>query len=314
MKLLFDEDLVESAVLLCVGGKWPGIPPAQIRRFHAERECVYRVADPDARNAAFYRVHLEWFREWGLEDILASATPHFPQLAAALDSLALRKARNKAEEGAELYVNPEGARTGIVTLRPERFMPSNAPVHPLLPYLHHELSHVSDMVDPSFGYTPEIRDVALNGSPQRLLRERYRILWDGTIDGRLMQRGLATVASREFRQSEFTRAFSFFSAEQLHATFEQLWSNSAPRHDELMALAMDPRGLRAIHRSVPGATCPVCGFSSFSWADADALEERVRDLILGQSPDWTPEQGVCARCVEVLQAVASTSVPATVCL
>src|SRR5262245_16733822 len=114
MNLLFDEDLVEAVTFLCASGKRKGIPSLQVRRFHAERERLYALLDPDQRNAAFFRLNLSWFREWGLAKLLADAVSRFSILAVQLDLMAFRKARHKSEEGAELYVNSEDGHHGIL--------------------------------------------------------------------------------------------------------------------------------------------------------------------------------------------------------
>jgi len=104
MQLRYDEDFVEAAVFLCVCGRRKGVPTLQISRFHRQREKLYGIADPDDRNAAFFRVHLDWFREWGLESDLRAVLEEFP-LMDKLAVLAVRKAQNKGDEGTELYVN-----------------------------------------------------------------------------------------------------------------------------------------------------------------------------------------------------------------
>ena len=70
MHLRYDEDFVEAAVFLGTSGRRRGISPLQIARFNREREKLYAILDPDERNTAFFRLHLEWFREWGLERLL----------------------------------------------------------------------------------------------------------------------------------------------------------------------------------------------------------------------------------------------------
>ena len=67
MQLRYDEDFIEAAVFLCASGRRKGVPSLQISRFHREREKLYGILDPDERNAAFFKLHLDWFREWGLE-------------------------------------------------------------------------------------------------------------------------------------------------------------------------------------------------------------------------------------------------------
>jgi hypothetical protein len=78
MQLRYDEDFVEAAVFLCASGRRKGVPALQISRFHRQREKPYSIADPDDRNAAFFRVHLDWFREWGLEADLRAVLAEFP--------------------------------------------------------------------------------------------------------------------------------------------------------------------------------------------------------------------------------------------
>jgi hypothetical protein len=299
MKLLFDEDLVEAVVFLCASGRRKGPPSLQIRRFHAAREKLYSLLDPDERNAAFFDLHLEWFREWQIEQFLREVTGKFPLLHAGLSALAFRKARAKNEEGAELFVNAQQERSSIVAIRPGRFESDEA----LRCFLDHELMHVSDMIDPSFGYSPEL---ALSGTAranERLVRERYRLLWDVTIDGRLHARKLPTEAAREGRWSELDRAFAFWPEERRRSVFDSLWLTPAPQHGALLALASNPRDLRASQEPLPGAPCPLCGFSTFEWASASALAPQISEAIRAEFPFWTPIDGACARCVDVYKAV-----------
>ena len=295
MQLRYDEDFVEGAVFVCASGKVAGVAPLLIRRFHHEREKLYSVLDPDARNAAFFRVQLDWFREWRLEKVLSRVLGEFPLLPGALNVLAFRKARAKNEEGAELFVSEETGRNGIVALRPERF----TNIEGLCCFLRHELTHLQDMIDPAFGYSPHLQLPGQSAAQQRLTRERYRLLWDVTIDGRLTNSGRATLTSHEAHQTMFERAYSFWPAEKKESVFKQLWYGRQPRHGDLLAMASDPRELNSVHEPLPGACCPLCGFPTFEWADVSRLNRATLDLISSEFPDWKVEQGVCSRCVEV---------------
>jgi hypothetical protein len=310
MKLLFEDDLVEGVVQLCATGKRPGVPALQIRRFHAERERCYQVLDADERATAFARVQLNWFHEWGVEQSLASVVSRFPGLEAALAALAFRKARGKADEGAELYCDAQGQRRGIVALRPERFADDAA----LAPWLHHELAHVADMVDDRFAYSPDVSQTGQTVSQQRLVRERYRLLWAVSIDGRLTRRGLETVADEAQRGREFDRGFAFLPEVRRAELFAGLWSGRTASHAALLEVAADPRGLQDHHAPVPGAPCPLCGFAAFQWTDAGQLRPAARERIRTEFPGWRDGEAVCARCAEMYDAVAGQEYPATVCL
>jgi hypothetical protein len=135
------------------------------------------------------------------------------------------------------------------------------------------------MLDPAFAYEPEIR---LPDSPPAeldLLRERYRVLWDITIDGRLNH-------ERSPRLAEFQKALPAVSEKR----FDELWSKR-PSHPELVALAKS-----VLNRAVktPGAPCPLCKFPTFAWANEFADDAIRRDF-----PRWLPEHGCCARCAEL---------------
>jgi hypothetical protein len=310
MKLLFDDDLVEAVVFLCATGRRPGVPPLLVRRFHAERERCYATADPDERAAAFARVNLGWFSEWGLEDFLSNVLRQFPLLADHLAALAFRKSRSRYDEGAELYCDAEGRRRGIVALRPERFGNDTA----LGGFLNHELAQLVDMLDERFGFAPELALTGQTASQQRLVRERYRLLWSVSIDGRLTERGLPTVAAESQRRSEFNRGFAFLPEARQAELFAALWSGRLVRHDALLEIAADPRGLRERHAPVPGAPCPLCGFAAFQWTEAPALRSAALARIRAEFPGWHEDAAICARCAEMYDAIAGLEYPATVCL
>ena len=310
MKLLFDDDLVEGVVQLCATGKRAGIQPSQVRRFHAERERCYQVLDPDERAAAFARVQMSWFSEWGLEKFLAATAARFPVLDGALAALAFRQARDRSDEGAELYADAAGQRRGIVALRPERFAEDPA----LTRFLHHELAHLADMVDERFGYSPDLNAAGQTASQLRLVRERYRLLWAVSIDGRLTQRGLETVADEAGRRAEFDRGFAFLPEARRTEWFTALWSGRLATHPGLLELAADPRGLQGTTAPLPGATCPLCGFAAFQWADASRLRPEALERIRSEFPGWREGEPACARCGEMYNAIAGQEYPSTVCL
>lgn len=295
MRLSYEEDFVEEAVLLCASGRDGTIASLLIRRFHREREKLYEILDPDERNTAFFRLHLEWFREWGLEKRLTAPLKEFSVLPDALNILAFRKSRLKNEEGTELYVNEAGERTGVVSLQPLFLVTKTN----LDAFLRHELMHLQDMVEPAFGYLPELPVSGPSLSQLRLARERYRLLWDVSIDGRLTLGGRNTVATKEQRWTEFTSAFAFWAESRQQEVFEALWTKPTPTHALLAELVSDPRQLQTAAGPRPGASCPLCGFPTFAWATPANLAEPMLSAIRSEFPHWTAEQGACARCSNI---------------
>src|SRR5829696_9642605 len=114
MQLRYDEDFIEAAVFSCASGRRKAVPSLQVARFHRQRERLYSILDPDQRNTAFFQLHLDWFREWSLEKLLTDLLKEFPLLPEKLSVLAVRKARNQNDDGAELYVNETGQRSAIL--------------------------------------------------------------------------------------------------------------------------------------------------------------------------------------------------------
>src|ERR1051325_10052710 len=146
MQLQYDEDFVEAAVFLCTTDRVRSVPRLHIARFHHQREKLYSILDPDERNVAFFQLHLEWFREWALEEPITAGMGQFPLLKDNLSTLAIRAARGQKDEGADLYVNEAQERTGVLSIRPERL----ADGRQIAGFLSHELSHLEDMIDPAF--------------------------------------------------------------------------------------------------------------------------------------------------------------------
>jgi len=301
MQLRYDEDFIEAAAFLCASGQRKSVPSLQIARFHRERERLYAILDPDERNTAFFNLHLDWFREWGLEKLITDLLKAFPLQPEKLSVLAVRKTRNKNDDGAELYVNEAGERSAILALRPVSFARDAS----LRDYVRHEFTHLSDMLDPAFGYAPTLDLPGLNGAQQRLARERYRLLWDITIDGRLTSAGHTPMQTREQYAAAFARGYSFWPEDKQSERFSSLWQACLPRHADLLSLIADPRGLREAHLPAPGASCPLCDFPTFTWADAERLSPAITARVVAEFPAWTPEQGLCGRCLETYVAATA---------
>ncbi len=295
MLLHYDEDLIEAIVSRRASGRRQEIPCLQVVRFHREREQLYSILDPDERNDAFRRLHREWFREWGLERLLTEPLKEFPILLERLRLLAFRRSRDRHDEGAELYVNGKGERNGLVVVRPEQFERRAE----LVSFLRHELMHLQDMVDPAFGYQAELPVSGALMNHRRAAGERYHVLWDVSIDGRLTQAGRGTVASREQRWSEFAGVFGFWPEARQRELFDALWASPVPTHSALVELSCDPRQLQTGGGPQPGAACPLCRFPTFAWADPAGLTAETVTAIQREFPRWRVEDGACARCAEI---------------
>lgn len=303
MEFRYEEKLLEEVLFLCSSGRRPGISPAQRQRFLRERERPYAVLDPEERREAFFRVHLAWFQEWGFDATLRERARAFPLFETKLDVLAFRQARGQSDEGAELYLHPGGSRRGVVALRLQHFQDDRR----LLAFLNHELLHLHDLIDPAFAYSPWLEGGT--AAPEKLVLERYRLLWDVTVDGRLTARQHETIANREQRWTEFCRAYSFWPEAERARIFQELWNASSPCHSDLLHLAGDPRGVAAAQGPCPGGRCPLCGFPTHDWAEATDLPADRIAAIQTEFPQWRSEHGICRRCFEIYETASRFSWP-----
>ncbi|MBI5396300.1 MAG: hypothetical protein HZA91_13470 [Verrucomicrobia bacterium] len=295
MQLRYDGHLLESVVFLEARRLEQSGQAALAGRYHAQRSTLYELADPDQRSDGFFKLHVQWFRELGLEARVLATAKEFPLIEERATSLMLRKALAKKEEGAELFVRP-GAKNVVVALRSERFLEDG-----FEPFLRHEFCHVADMLDDAFGYEPRIELAGAPPTELALLRDRYRVLWDITIAGRLKQE-----AERAACWSEFTRAFSTLPEERQRELFDRLW-RERPAHAGLLDIAKSSHTRAA---RTPGGACPLCKFPTFDWAGADGLGSGAVAAIQEHFPNWRPEDGCCGRCAE-LYAMSKMAQPPT---
>jgi hypothetical protein len=208
VELRFDPAFVEEAVFLESSRLASGA--VQIAAaFHQEREAVYGLADALEREAAFRRLALRYFQSLGLAEMFTARLEEFPRLSDRIELAVVRRVWSRKDEQVELYVGrPPPARpddSPEISLReisridkiprpwPGYFMTLFIGLQvvrcldrgKLIAFLRHELMHVADMLDPAFAYDPQ---VGLGGEcvpENELIRERFRLLWDLWVHGRM---------------------------------------------------------------------------------------------------------------------------------
>ena len=283
------------------------------REFQRERSRLYGIVDPEEREKAFQKLDQEWFALLELGAPIDQAIREQSLLCASLAHCLVARAPGKREEGAELFVNPgpNGRKeaTAAIFLRPQS-LPNSAV---LLTLLRHELHHITDMLDPAFGYEPTLP--AAEGGPthDRLLRERYRILWDATIDGRMARRGWAPQSARGERLSEFSLAFPMFGADT-EKVFSRFFDCAAHTHSELAAFAYNPAAAldAPAPGPCPGSRCALCGFPTYSFEpEAERLPKDAMAQIAQDFPRWHPSRGLCLQCADIYRALALSTCAST---
>ncbi|HYB72492.1 MAG TPA: hypothetical protein VED18_03905 [Candidatus Sulfotelmatobacter sp.] len=299
-------ELVEEAVFLAVRGH-----PRE-GGFRRERDRAYEVRDLEAREAVFRKLHGEWFERLELGRPIVRALEEQPAIAAATQGCRVGPARAREEEGAELFVRPGAAGAGeperrwvVVRLRPEAL---SAPER-LLQFLRHEFFHVADMLDAHFGYQPHLPPAAAGPAHERLLRDRYRALWDAAIDGRLVRLGRLPASARHDRLRDFLRAFPVLGSATEQA-FARFFDGAPCTHADLVTFATSPGNISASPAPrVPapgphqGARCPLCRFPTHAFEPEPAcLPIDLVEIIRSDFPAWEPAHGLCRQCADLYRA------------
>ncbi len=256
-------------------------------------EAIYELPEEE-RGEAFTTAYGTLFEERQLGKPVETLLGEFPTLQ-GLEEVLVFRTLSFREESTEL--SQDQTKMGI-KLRVERLREPEQ----LEPFLRHELMHISDMLDPDFGYRYEPSERI----QKHLVPRRYQVLWDTYIDGRLERREPKETTSREERQREFELLFSFLPRRQRAAAFQEIWNAQEMTHTQLLEIAEEPTKLALLTAGaemvtltpISGTFCPLCQFPTFEWTDP---EPGMTAIIQEDFPTWTQEEGICGRCHEYYQ-------------
>ncbi len=297
----YDAWLVEEAVFLRMRGH------PEEATFRLARDPIYRVTEPEEQEKQFREFHGRWFSRLKLGHPLTAALEEQPAIVQQIRRCYVAPAASAKEVGADLHqaqasqsppVEPD--RIILLRLRPESFLDPSL----LQQVLQHELLHVADMLDPRFGYEPQLPPSEAGPVYDNLIRDRYRVLWNTWVDGRLSRRGWAPDGIFEKRLAEFAATFSV-SQEQAREEFQKLFDSDSQTHSGLMALAGNPQiRIDPLHTSSSGPQiCPLCRCPTYLLLDlVSEVPDEVRDEVVLDFPAWRPEQGLCCQCADLYRA------------
>jgi hypothetical protein len=220
----YEQGLVEASVLAAARGH------REEGAFRAARDRLYELADSEARDAAFTEFHAAWFERLTLDRPLRIALDEIPVIARHCGGCIV--ARAAADESSDLLVARGRRPTVMIRVRPETVCDPTR----FLRLLRRELLHVADMIDPAFGYEPTLPRTDQGPYADLALKERYRVLWDTWVDGRLARTGRVPSWVRDERLREFARVFPGLPDATRHA-FERFFDSAHLTHRDLVASA-----------------------------------------------------------------------------
>ncbi|MBI4842513.1 MAG: hypothetical protein HY803_15880 [candidate division NC10 bacterium] len=300
----------------------------RVQGFRGERNRLYEIQDPEERDAAFREFHAAWFERLNLGGVIWQALQEQPLILANTRACIVAQARASRDEGAELFVSPAGEGVGEadrrsvgIRLGPQRLLDADH----LLTFLRHEVLHIADMLDPTFGYEPRLPRAELGPAHERLLQDRYRVLWDTSIDGRLVRRNWAPPSVRDRHFHEFTKTFPMLG-ERLEEAFSRFFDATTLTHADLVSFASNPlafltsfsdphfsnskseiRNSKSSADPRPplhaGERCPLCGFPTHAFVpNPNRLPSEILARIRADFPAWTPSRGLCLQCADLYRS------------
>jgi len=296
----FDPRLLEEAVFHAQRDSYVR------KELDEQRNRIYEVADPDERERLFLDLNRTWFERIGLGKGVADALREQPLIAAQVGKCFIVCATQAKEEGTELFVAQDGQRkiperrTLRVLLRPESLLNASS----LMTFLRHEFFHIADMLDPAFAYEPTLPKTEGGPTYDSLITNRYRVLWDVTIDGRMARRGWLPDSARDQQLKDFRQAFPMLE-EKGEEYFRRFFDADQPKHAALAAFAFDPRAAadRLKGQTATGTHCPLCKFPTHSFEpEPENLGDEVLATIGRDFPQWTPALGLCRQCADLYRA------------
>jgi len=287
-----------------VAGGGPRRSEGLVEKLALALEPIYRrAAGAGERADGFDAVYRRLFSEWGYEGLIDEVVGEHPLLLAGIDEIWVGCAERQGSAGADLG-GPELRQLGI-SLPQGLFLEPDA----LRLFLRRELLHVEDTLDPEFGYRPGLLLAGRLGAMENLARDRLRLLWGISVDGRIARRFPAYELLRAERLAEAREMYRSLPEKLPQRLVDELWSGPRPRFDELRLRACAneklfeaylPDARAAAGTFLPGSPCPLCGFPVARIVEEWESEERTRlaRRIREEFRHWRPELGACERCLE----------------
>jgi len=306
LEIMYDQQLVDDIV-------YKGLAKLEMtgdielyKEYHEKRDAIYDL-EQEKRAKRFKELDNDFFSRLGYDVYVREIFDEYPDIEEVIEEVHVRRATTRQNEGSNVV--DEGKKV-IIRLYPELFIEGKE-MHKVI---RHELMHVSDMMDKNFNYNVN-EEFSPSPMEERLMRDRYRLFWDISVDGRLVRKGLETTASRDERKREFDSFFSKITEGSRDLIFSKMWEAEEPMsHDRMVELSKDinkvlalAAGSRSTEEIVeeaeklgplPGTTCTLCGFPSFDWVEEAAEDEDIVKVLKEDFPDWKPQDGVCSRCAE----------------
>jgi hypothetical protein len=285
---------MQEAVLVTIETR----PLEARQRFREKRNRVYEIDDSDDRQLRFEQLHGQWFVDLGLAQPLQQALREQATVADGVSRVLVVPVTGRKEEFADLAQPPGSQEPPRLLIRLQASTLVDRVL--LLSWLRRELLHVADLLDPEFGFTGTFAIEGRERALEKLHQQRYRVLWETSVGGRLVALGWSGSDTKETAQKRFRRVFGSPGA-SCDAQFDRFFHGPRPTHSELVDFAIDP-AVETDRRRVDG--CPVCRMPTVQlYPTPEQLSTEIVRRIRGDIPQWSPRDGLCFQCADLYAAL-----------
>lgn len=308
MHIEYDPELIEHTVFMA-GQKDPDLSA----ELHQSTDQLYGLRGERERHARFWEVFKTFFQRLGLDELIPRLLAERSLTELRIHRCLISEAPHSMAEGAELYVkNDKGSSDDATRTLSIRVCPQSLlDISDLAPRLRRELLHVADMLDERFAY--DKRSLTGHHPRQNLIRDRYRVLWDIHVEGRLFREGHRDDRMRIRLSHQLERVFTRYSACLFPPVLERVFNADHLTHRQLLEWASTPERLYGESpggdsdaSSAPGTLCPICGFSTYDWFELGRSLDEFVPAVQRDHPQWTAAKGMCRQCAEIYRANGRT--------
>lgn len=297
-----DPSLAETVIISYMRANEASNDFSFTHRYFQLVEPIYEMQSEEERENKFMQLHLHLFEKLGFPKQIMDVFAEFSNIHSRIEKIFVSKAISQNTEGGDLS---ENARDIGISILAERFINTEQ----LQSFLHHEFMHIADMLDETFNYKRDNALFSFLPMQYNNIIDRYRVLWDITIDGRLALKDKKISTEKEKHYSKFSILFSNLPKFQKEEIFNYLWHAEKANltHKKLLEISLSncsPLTEGGMTENVKklSATCPLCKFPTYEWVQE--FEWDVINEVKKNFPAWRSEYGTCGRCAELYRLKA----------
>lgn len=297
-----DPSLAETVIISYMRANEASNDFSFTHRYFQLVEPIYEMQSEEERENKFMQLHLHLFEKLGFPKQIMDVFAEFSNIHSRIEKIFVSKAINQNTEGGDLS---ENARDIGISILAERFINTEQ----LQSFLHHEFMHIADMLDETFNYKRDNALFSFLPMQYNNIIDRYRVLWDITIDGRLALKNKKISTEKEKHYSKFSILFSNLPKFQKEEIFNYLWHTENLTHRELIEMSAGNFNLLSFsgkiilsNKKMSGVPCPLCKFPTYEWVQE--FEKDVINEVKKNFPEWQSEYGICGRCAELYRLKA----------